>query len=98
MTAQELAQSAKSDTDPPPNLPKTLEALWRAKAGQWEAAHDLTNDIPDPEGAWIHAYLHREEGDLGNAAYWYSRANQPTPAASVSLDEEWQNITQALIS
>lgn len=96
MTAQELAQSAQNDPKPPAELSVEQKALWLARAGRWDASHDLCQDVPDPAGAWIHAYLHREEGDLGNASYWYSRAGRDMPAASVSLAEEWGQIAEAL--
>jgi hypothetical protein len=79
----------------PPDVAPPLLALWRDARGEWEAAHTIAQDIDNPTGAWIHAYLHRKEGDLGNAAYWYRHANQPV--ASDSLDEEWQRIVVALL-
>ncbi|MGJ8696086.1 MAG: hypothetical protein ACSHYF_07195 [Verrucomicrobiaceae bacterium] len=96
MTVSELAQSARQDDTPPPGLSSALQALWLAKAGRWHDAHDLCQDVPEPAGAWIHAYLHREEGDLGNAGYWYHRAGKDIPSGSVSLDQEWSQITAAL--
>ena len=96
MTAAELAQSAQTDSQPPAGLSLAQQALWLANAGRWDASHDLCQDIPDPAGAWIHAYLHREEGDLGNASYWYHRADKEVPARSVSLAEEWGQIAAAL--
>ena len=96
MTAAELAQSAKNDPQPPAGLSLAQQALWLAKAGRWDASHDLCQDVPDPAGAWIHAYLHREEGDLGNASYWYHRARKDMPSSSVSLEEEWGQIAAAL--
>ena len=56
----------------------------------------LCQDIPDPAGAWIHAFLHREEGDLGNASYWYHRAGKEMPSQNVTLDQEWGQIAAAL--
>ncbi len=96
MTAAELAQSAESDAAPPAGLSLALKALWLCKAGRWDASHDLCEEVPEPAGAWIHAYLHREEGDLGNAAYWYHRAGKAMPSAQVTLDEEWGQIAAAL--
>ena len=63
--------------------------------GKWERAHTLAQDVDDTDGAWVHAYLHRKEGDAGNAADWYRRANQPI--ASDSLDAEWHRIATALL-
>ncbi|MFT6182437.1 MAG: hypothetical protein ACI9NQ_001110 [Paracoccaceae bacterium] len=96
MNAAELAQSAQTDTKPPDGLTPAQHALWLAKADRWDASHDLCGDVPEPAGAWIHAYLHREEGDLGNASYWYHRAGKEMPATSVTLDEEWGQIATAL--
>jgi hypothetical protein len=79
----------------PPNLDPLLAALWHDARGQWEEAHRLAQDIDDNDGAWVHAYLHRKEGDLGNAAYWYRRAGKPV--ASDSLDAEWARIVTALL-
>jgi hypothetical protein len=96
MTAAELAQSAQEDSDPPESLSPAQHALWLAKAGRWDDSHDHCQNVPDPDGAWIHAYLHREEGDLGNASYWYHRAGKEMPPASVTLAEEWGQIAAAL--
>lgn len=96
MTAAELAQSAQSDSELPTGLSLAQQALWLAKAGRWDASHDLCESVPDPGGSWIHAYLHRVEGDLGNASYWYHRAGQEMPAASVTLAEEWGQIAAQL--
>lgn len=96
MTAVELAQSAQNDSEPPAGLSPGQQALWLAKAGRWHDSHDLCQDVPDPQGAWIHAYLHREEGDLGNASYWYHRAGKEMPASGVTLDEEWGQIAAAI--
>jgi hypothetical protein len=96
MDAAALAESARHDANPPPGLNAAQQVLWLARAGRWDEAHDACQDLPDPAGAWIHAWLHREEGDLENAAYWYSRARQPVPARDLSLDEEWRQIAEAL--
>ncbi|MCX8238110.1 MAG: hypothetical protein ACJAT6_001366 [Akkermansiaceae bacterium] len=96
MTAAELAQSAETDPEPPVELPVAQKALWLAKVGRWDDSHDLCQDVPDPHGAWIHAYLHREEGDLGNSSYWYHRAKKEMPAPGVTLAEEWGQIAAAL--
>lgn len=70
-------------------------ALWHDGRGDWEAAHRVAQDIDTPDGAWIHAYLHRREGDAANAGYWYRRAAKPIP--SVPLDAEWDAIVTALL-
>lgn len=97
MTVAALASSAQQDSSPPAGLDVAAQSLWLAKAGRWHDSHDLCQDVPDPTGAWIHAYLHREEGDLGNAAYWYSRANRSAPASTVTLEDEWTEIATAVL-
>jgi len=79
----------------PAALTPPLQALWHDARGDWESAHRVAQDIDDDLGAWIHAYLHRKEGDLGNAAYWYRRAGRPV--ASGALDAEWDAIATALL-
>lgn len=71
-----------------------LRALWHEGAGDWVAAHAVVQDMDDAEAAWIHAYLHRREGDLANADYWYRRAGRKRPA--MGLDEEWASLVEAL--
>ena len=81
---------------PPPDLAPALAALWRLRQGDWPAAHRLAQDGSGPQGDWVHAHLHRVEGDLSNAAYWYRRAGRP--ASSQSLPEEWDEIATALLA
>jgi hypothetical protein len=80
----------------PPQLPPLLIALWHDAHGDWDAAHRLAQDIDSEDGAWVHAYLHRKEGDTGNAGYWYRRAARPP--AHDSLDDEWRTIVTALLA
>jgi hypothetical protein len=96
MEAETLARSATQDSSPPAGLSAELTVLWLARAGRWDQAHDACQDLPDPAGAWIHAWLHREEGDQGNAAYWYSRARKPVPPRGLSLSDEWMEIAKEL--
>jgi hypothetical protein len=91
MTAADLA-ALPHDTD----LPPALAALWRDRRGQWDAAHTAAQAAGDRDGDWVHAYLHRKEGDLGNAAYWYRRAGRPV--AEGDLDTEWDAIAAALLA
>jgi hypothetical protein len=83
-------------TDAPPPLAPLLRALWHDAKGNWGEAHRLAQDVEDADGAWVHAYLHRKEGDVGNARYWYSRARQPE--AGDSLESEWARLVTALLS
>ncbi len=96
MTAAELSQSAQSDSELPAGLSLAQQALWLTKADRWHDSHDLCEDVPEPGGSWIHAYLHRVEGDLANASYWYHRAGKEMPPAGVTLDQEWGQIAAAL--
>ena len=97
MDVVKLALSAAQDDQAPSKISDELRAMWLAKNGQWDVAHDLCQKIPGSAGAWIHAWLHRQEGDYGNACYWYSRAGKPAPAADASLDDEWLAITRAFV-
>ena len=72
MKAAEFLHSIESDPQPDSTLCVELQALWWVKKGDWERAHDLAQDAGSMEGDWIHAHLHRVEGDFGNASYWYS--------------------------
>lgn len=79
---------------PPAGLGGALEALWHDARGEWRAAHERVQSESGEEAAWVHAYLHRKEGDLSNAHYWYRRAGKTPPRTS--LDEEWEAIAKAL--
>ena len=76
-------------------MPILLRALWYDARGDWHRAHTIAQDVDDAGGAWVHAYLHRKEGDLGNAGYWYERAGRDV--ASDPLDAEWERIAAALL-
>jgi hypothetical protein len=71
-----------------------IHALEVERTGDWDKAHCIVQEINTEEAAWIHAYLHRVEGDLGNAAYWYRRAGKPE--CTTPLEEEWTEIMRAL--
>jgi hypothetical protein len=86
---------ATHQPQPPANVTPALLALWHDRRGDWDAAHQIAQDIEDPDGAWIHAYLHRKEGDLDNAGYWYRRAKRPEPGES--LENEWASIASAML-
>jgi hypothetical protein len=88
-------KSSLSGAAPAPQLNVPLAALWWAAKDGWDQAHKLVQDEATADAAWVHAYLHRVEGDLGNAGYWYRQAGKP--AASGSLETEWERITAALL-
>ena len=73
-----------------------LKALWYDAKGNWNKSHEIIQDVPDRNASWIHAYLHRKEGDTWNANYWYNRAGRDMP--DISLDEEWEQITKEMLS
>lgn len=95
MTLDEFSATFSSPS-PPEGLPPTLVALWHDAKGDWGAAHEAAQDIADPDGAWIHAYLHRKEGDATNAAYWYRRAGRPV--ATGPLQAEWEQVVLAFLT
>ena len=80
---------------PPRGLPPLVEALWHERHGDWTRAHQIAQDVEDADGAWVHAYLHRKEGDLSNAGYWYRRAKRPV--ATGPPDAEWERIAESLL-
>ena len=73
---------------PPASWPSSLRALWYDAKGNWEASHDIAQEMHTDMGSWIHAYLHRKEGDKFNAGYWYRRANRPFPQKRLSEELE----------
>ena len=77
---------------PPADLTPARTVLWLDRRGDWEGAHELAQDMPDPDGAWLHAYLHRREGDIPNADYWYRRSGRTAPR--VALDREWESLLE----
>ena len=83
--------SLKKDV-PDQKWPKLTIALWLDGKGDWEGAHDIVQDDNSDEAAWIHAYLHRKEGDNWNADYWYRRAGKSRPLTT--LEEEWASLVQ----
>jgi hypothetical protein len=83
-----------ANASPAAGLTPPLAALWWAAKGNWDAAHKIVQDESTSDAAWVHAYLHRVEGDLGNAGYWYRQAGKP--AATDSLAAEWERIVSAL--
>jgi hypothetical protein len=89
-----LKESLVAD-NPPPAASVYLQSLWYDAKRNWNKAHELIQDIPDKDASWIHGYLHRKEGDIWNADYWYTKAGKKRP--NVSLQEEWEQIVKAFI-
>jgi hypothetical protein len=88
-------QKSTSVKEPPTDLPLVLAALWWDFKGDWTKAHECAQQRDSADHAWVHAYLHRKEGDLSNARYWYERAGKPV--CKGSLDVEWREIAEALL-
>ena len=95
MTVADLEAAVRSATAPPATSPPLVRALWHDAMGDWEAADGVAQDVESADGAWVHAYLHRKEGDIGNAGYWYRRAGKPP--ATGPLEDEWRAIASALL-
>jgi hypothetical protein len=79
----------------PAGVGPCLRALWTEARGDWKGGHEIVQEENGADAAWVHAYLHRKEGDIGNAQYWYRRAGRP--ASSASHDDEWAEIVQDLL-
>lgn len=94
MTLTEFS-STLNQPSPPKELGIFLQALWYEAKGNWDKAHDLVQDEENPEGAWIHAYLHRKEGDISNAGYWYRKANRKMPVTT--LEQEWSDMVKEFL-
>ena len=95
MTFKEFTDSIQHST-PPTTVSIALKALWEDAKGDWDRAHDLAQMDKGIAGAWVHAYLHRKEGDQFNAGYWYRRAGKVFP--TVSLAEEWKQMVMSLLT
>jgi len=89
-------KASLQEAQPPTDLSPALQALWHQARGDWDTAHRLAQGQDDTDGAWVHAHLHRVEGDEGNAGYWYRRAGRDH--ATTSLDREWAEIAASLLS
>ncbi len=88
-------KASLSGAAPAPHLDAPLAALWWAAKGNWGEAHKIVQDEETADSAWVHAYLHRVEGDPGNAGYWYRRAHKPV--ATGSVETEWEQMVSALL-
>jgi len=90
----EAFQASLDQSAPPAGISPALQALWYARTGDWDRSHDITQP-GGPALDWVHAYLHRVEGDLSNAAYWYRRAGKPV--STIPLDEEWTELVMVFL-
>lgn len=95
MTIDVFIQSLKK-TSPPSGISLLLKALWYDGKGDWEGSHNIVQEIKSRDASWIHAYLHRKEGDNWNANYWYRRAGRKMP--NQTLAEEWRAISEELLN
>jgi hypothetical protein len=94
MKLKEYLKSINQNS-PPSQLSETLTSLWWDKKGNWDKAHTIAQDIPTKEGSAVHAYLHREEGVLWNADYWYTRAGRKR--SNISLADEWKLLVEEML-
>lgn len=94
MTLDDFRKSL-AETGPPSEISLALAGLWWDAKGDWTRAHECAQQVETGDGAWVHAYLHRKEGDQSNAAYWYGRAGKPV--SSKPLDREWLEIVKQLL-
>ena len=95
MTLDEFTQLLEKQEGCPDFLPLVLQALWYEKKGNWDKAHQIVQNASDVDSAWVHAYLHRKEGDESNARYWYNRSGRPEFKAQ--LNQEWEQIATDLL-
>ena len=94
MTFEDFIKSIEKK-EPSPEFSETLASLWWDKKGDWDTAHSIAQEIPTVQGSAVHAYLHREEGVLWNADYWYSRAGRVRP--DVPLEKEWHSLVEEML-
>src|SRR5215470_2895705 len=95
MNLTDFKESLKAE-NPPSGISNYLEALWYDAKGNWNKSHEIVQDLHSSEAAWIHAYLHRKEGDISNADYWYSVARKKR--SDVTLEEEWEILASNFFS
>ncbi|ASV31963.1 hypothetical protein [Maribacter cobaltidurans] len=88
-------EATLTGSQPLPDWPEGLKALWYDAKGDWEASHNIAQDLYNQLGSWIHAYLHRKEGDRFNAGYWYRQANRPF--SKLSLEDELKDIVEYVL-
>ena len=90
MDSKQLFMDSLSADTPPAHFSTILKSLWFDAKGDWQRAHDLVDQLGGQDAAWVHAYLHRKEGDSWNADYWYARAKKVRP--HVTLEVEWESL------
>jgi len=95
MTLDAFLAHIESSKAPEPDMPRTVASLWWDRKGDWDQAHAIAQTIPTVQGSAVHAYLHREEGVLWNADYWYRRAGRKRP--TVPLADEWAALAQEML-
>jgi len=95
MNLEQFRKSLAQD-EPPGDLSNALVGLWWDAKGKWKQAHESAQQDEGPAGSWVHAYLHRKEGDSSNAAYWYRRAAKPP--SQIPLEQEWLQIVESLLN
>lgn len=93
MTVEQFNKTLKNDS--PPSVPNELTALWYDAKDNWDKAHKIVQNVSSEDAAWIHAYLHRKEGDRWNAGYWYNKAGKPM--CNTTLEQEWEDIVEELL-
>ena len=91
----EMYKNSLDQLEPPEELTPMLKALWFDGKGDWDQAHQIADGHPDEHAEWVHAYLHRKEGDVWNADYWYRRAKKTRP--HYGLEKEWEEIVKTLL-
>ncbi len=94
MTLKEFRKHL-AESSPPDGTHRLVHALWYDAKGDWDEAHRIAQSVAGRNGAWVHGYLHRKEGDLSNAEYWYSRAGRRNPGTS--LEWEWEQLVKAFL-
>ncbi len=97
MTVEAFKNSALHDATPPASLTEEALALWHAKKGNWDQAHNIAQEIHTPLGSWIHALLHMIEGDMGNAQYWFHRAGKPSRSRG-EIEALWNEIAAVCLA
>src|SRR5437868_6886593 len=98
MSLAELEASIARDSAPPPDASPLVRSLWHDARGDWARSHELAQEENSRDGSWVHAYLHRKEGDISNAGYWYARAGRMPPAPGVSFEDEWRDLARELLA